>query len=88
MVEDTEVSKRTMAGKERIRIDPRNGGLSFWNSYIIRRVFASHDYNYIIHYVNLITSRKYRPAATQGGFKIDRMIRIVRGVMAVCMVRL
>ena len=47
---------------------------------IIRRVFSSHDSNYIIHYVNLITSRKYRPAATQGGFKMDRTIRIVRGV--------
>ena len=47
---------------------------------IIRRVFASHDSNYIIHYVNPITSRKYRPAATQGGFKINRTFRFVRGV--------
>ena len=52
---------------------------------IIRRVFSSHDYNYIIHYVNPFSSRKYRPAATQGGFKMDRTFRFVRGVMAVCM---
>ena len=66
-------------------IAPNYGGFSYGT---FRRVFASHDYNYIIHYVNPFSSRKYRPAATQGGFKMDRTIRIVRGVMAVCMVRL
>jgi hypothetical protein len=36
---------------------------------------------FIIHYVNLNASRKYRPAATQGGFKIDRSCEEFMGCM-------
>jgi len=79
-----------MASKESIkRKDPGViRGLSLLHIICEGNTSAVNGYTYIIYYVNQISSRKYRPAATQGGFKMDRTVRIVRGVMAVCMVHL